>query len=100
MSLETVGPETAVVPQLDSPSRWFRNMRQAKRAVKIVFGFTLLGLGAVMIFTPGPGWATIFAGLAVLAAEYLWARRLLDRLKGHAARLRDSVRPAGSPQKT
>lgn len=75
-------------------------MRQAKRAVKIVFGFTLLGLGALMIFTPGPGWTTIFAGLAVLAAEYLWARRLLDRLKNHAAWLRDSLRLAGSPQKT
>ena len=69
-------------------------MRKAKRAIKIVFGFTLLVLGALMIFTPGPGWATIFAGLAVLAAEYLWARRLLDRLKSHAARLRDSIRPA------
>lgn len=74
-------------------------MRQAKRTVKIVFGFTLLVMGVVMLVTPGPGWAVIFAGLAVLAAEYIWARRLLDHLKGHAARLRDSVRPAGSPQK-
>src|ERR1700694_2840744 len=71
-----------------------REMRKAKRAIKIVFGFTLLVLGALMMFTPRPGWATIFAGLAVLAAEYLWARRLLARLKVHATRLRDSIRPA------
>ena len=75
-------------------------MRQAKRAIKIVFGFTLLALGAVMLITPGPGWVTIFAGLAVLAAEYVWARRLLDHLKGHATRLRDTLRPAGSPEKS
>jgi uncharacterized protein (TIGR02611 family) len=75
-------------------------MRQAKRAVKIVFGFTLLALGGVMLITPGPGWAVIFAGLAVLAAEYIWARRLLDRLKDQASRLRDSVRPVRAPEKT
>jgi uncharacterized protein (TIGR02611 family) len=73
-------------------------MQHVRRAVKIVFGFTLLLLGVIMLLTPGPGWAVIFAGLAVLAAEYIWARRLLDRLKSQAARLRDSVRPASSPQ--
>ena len=26
---------------------------------------------------PGPGWAAIFLGLAVLATEYVWAHRLL-----------------------
>ena len=100
VSIETVVLETAVAPQPVSRHPRSRKMRQAKRAVKIVFGFTLLVAGVVMILTPGPGWVTIFAGLAVLAAEYIWARRLLDRLKGHAARLRNSVRPAGSPEKT
>lgn len=74
-------------------------MRKTKRAIKIVFGFTLLVLGAVMILTPGPGWATIFAGLAILAAEYVWARRLLDRLKGHATRWRNRIRPSASANK-
>ncbi len=77
-----------------------RTVEQVRRIFRVVAGFTLLLAGAVMLITPGPGWVVIFAGLAVLAAEYLWARRLLDRLKGHAARLRNSVRPADSPQKT
>jgi uncharacterized protein (TIGR02611 family) len=89
---------TAELPLPDSKSPEPAKMQQVKRAIKIVFGFTLLLLGVVMLVTPGPGWATIFAGLAVLAAEYIWARRLLDRLKAHGARLRDSIRPAGSPQ--
>jgi len=66
---------------------------QAKRLFKIVAGFTLLGLGAIMVVTPGPGWLTMGLGLALLAAEFVWARRLLNRLKAQTARLRDAVLP-------
>jgi len=38
----------------------------------------------------------IFSGLAVLAAEFLWARRLLDRLKTGAGRVVDALRPGNS----
>ena len=77
-----------------------KTLQQAKRYVKIVFGFTLLVLGVVMIVTPGPGWLVILGGLGVLAAEFVWARRLLDRLKKEGGRLRDAVlmrqRPDGA----
>ena len=66
-------------------------LQQAKRFLKILFGFSLLALGIVMIVTPGPGWLTIFIGLGILAAEFVWARRLLDRLKEQGTRLRDTV---------
>jgi uncharacterized protein (TIGR02611 family) len=33
--------------------------------------------GIVLLPLPGPGWAIIFLGLAVLATEYAWAHRLL-----------------------
>ncbi len=75
---------------------FLRTVQQAKRFVKILMGFTLLCAGVVMLVTPGPGWLTIALGLAVLAAEFVWARRLLDRLKEQGVRLRDSVRPANS----
>ena len=70
-------------------------MRQIKRAFKIVFGFTLLAIGFVLFFTPGPGWLVVLSGLAVLAAEFLWARRLLDRLKNGAGRVANASRPGG-----
>jgi len=66
-------------------------MQQAKRYLKIIFGFTLLLLGILMIVTPGPGWLTILLALGVLAAEFVWARRLLDRIKLQGIRIRDSV---------
>jgi uncharacterized protein (TIGR02611 family) len=55
--------------------------------VKTVFGFTLLAIGVALLVTPVPGWLVILAGLALLAAEFLWARRLLDRLKSGADRV-------------
>jgi uncharacterized protein (TIGR02611 family) len=68
-----------------------RTFQQAKRFLKILFGFTLLALGVIMIVTPGPGWLTIFLALGVLAAEFVWARRLLNHLKEQGTRLRDAV---------
>ncbi|MGC1831171.1 MAG: PGPGW domain-containing protein [Candidatus Acidiferrales bacterium] len=70
-----------------------KTLQQATRFLKILFGFTLLAIGVVMIVTPGPGWLTILLALGVLAAEFVWARRLLDRLKLQTDRLRDAVFP-------
>jgi uncharacterized protein (TIGR02611 family) len=68
-----------------------RTIESAKRILKIVVGFALLGLGVALIFTPGPGWLTILLALGILAAEFGWARRLLDRMKEEGARLRAVV---------
>ena len=72
---------------------FLKTMQQAKRLIKIVIGFTVLAIGVVMLVTPGPGWAAIFGGLAILAAEFMWARRLLDRLKEQGIKVRDAVLP-------
>jgi len=68
-----------------------RTFKSALRMLKIVLGFALLGLGVALIFTPGPGWLTILLALGLLAAEFGWARRLLDRMKEEGARLRALV---------
>jgi uncharacterized protein (TIGR02611 family) len=65
------------------------------RVVKIVVGFALLVAGVAMLALPGPGWATIAAGLALLAAEFAWARRALDKLKSVAARGAETIRRSG-----
>lgn len=55
---------------------------QAKKAsIGIVGGIVVL-IGIVAIPYPGPGWLIVFAGLAILATEFEWAQRLLDRLRG------------------
>jgi tellurite resistance protein TerC len=66
-------------------------IQRAKRLIKIVVGFTLLAVGTAMLVLPGPGIVTIMLGLALLAAEFVWARRLLDRLKAAGREARDAV---------
>ena len=69
----------------------FRSIDQVWRFFKIIAGSTLLVLGVVMIFTPTPGWPVILLGLTLLAAEFVWARRLMDRMKHEGNRLKDTV---------
>jgi uncharacterized protein (TIGR02611 family) len=70
-----------------------KTVEQAKRYLKIVFGFTLLALGLVMIVSPGPGMLTMLLGLGILAAEFVWAKRLLNHLKAQGQKLRETVLP-------
>ncbi len=71
-----------------------RTVEQVRRAFRIIAGFTLLLAGVVMLVTPGPGWLVIFLGLGLLAAEFVWARRLMDRMKREGDRVREAVWPA------
>jgi len=66
-------------------------VEQVRRAFRVIAGFTLLLVGVVMLVTPGPGWLVIFLGLGLLAAEFVWARRLMDRIKRQSGRLKETV---------
>jgi len=74
---------------------FFRNIDHVRRFFKILAGFTLLLVGAVMLFTPGPGWLVIFFGLTLLAAEFVWARRLMEKMKSQGTRIKDTVMRMG-----
>lgn len=47
-----------------------------------MLGTVVLAAGIIMIPYPGPGWLVVFAGLAILATEFVWAKRLLERARG------------------
>lgn len=67
-------------------------LQQARRLIKIVVGFTLLAIGVAMLVLPGPGIVMIMLALAILGAEFVWARRLLDRMKAAARDAVDKIR--------
>jgi TerC family integral membrane protein len=58
-------------------------LRAARRVVVGVVGTTVLALGVAMLVLPGPGLMVIPVGLAILASEFVWARRWLNRIRGH-----------------
>ena len=76
--------------QLKSILRWIG--RSARRIAVTVVGGVLLLAGAVMVVTPGPGLIVIILGLVVLATEYAWARRALDKARERAKRTAERIR--------
>lgn len=70
-----------------------RTVEQVRRVFLIIAGFTLLLVGIVMLVTPGPGMVVILLGLGMLAAEFVWARRLMERIKEQGGRLVDRFAP-------
>ena len=45
--------------------------------VLTTLGLAVVATGIVLIPLPGPGWAIVIGGLAILALEYAWAHRLM-----------------------
>ncbi len=58
-----------------------KTIKQVKRLIIAVIGFTVLLIGLAMIVSPGPALVVIPVGLGILAAEFVWARSLLKRVK-------------------
>ena len=67
---------------------FLRTRAQAKRVIVVVIGFTVLAVGIAMIVLPGPAVVVIPVGLAILATEFIWARKLLDKVKERIKRMR------------
>lgn len=61
----------------------------AWRALKISIGFLLLLVGAILAVpgVPGPGFLIALAGLVLLSAEFIWARRLRRKVEGQVDRV-------------
>jgi tellurite resistance protein TerC len=61
--------------------------KQARRAVVLLIGSSVLVIGLAMVLLPGPAFLVIPLGLAILGVEFAWARRWLAEVK---VRLRDA----------
>src|SRR4029450_9336358 len=75
--------------------------RQRHRLYRIGFaalGFLVLAAGVIMLVTPGPGIPGICFGLAMLALEFAWAERWLERLLNRVEQAAEEVRQS-SPAK-
>jgi uncharacterized protein (TIGR02611 family) len=66
-------------------------MNWLKRSAITIVGVCLVLGGIALMPLPGPGILVVVAGLAVLATEYVWARRLLRRAKAEAERAQEEA---------
>ncbi|MGH3321399.1 MAG: TIGR02611 family protein [Streptosporangiaceae bacterium] len=60
-------------------------LNTAWRAAVFTVGWLIVLGGIFMLVFPGPGWVTIFIGFAILATEFVWARKALHKAKSVAA---------------
>ena len=66
------------------------------RVALTIVGSVLLLFGLAGLLVPIiPGWLMILPGLAILAGEYVWARRLLDGAKAQVEKARSLTRRHG-----
>ncbi len=57
------------------------SVETARRIIVAVVGATVLLLGIALLVLPGPALLVIPIGLAILGAEFAWARHWLHRLR-------------------
>ena len=68
-----------------------KTIRQAKRLIIAIIGFTVLLIGLAMVVLPGPAFIVIPIALGILATEFIWAKKLLDRVKNRASNVKEWV---------
>ncbi len=61
------------------------------RIAVFTVGATVLLAGVAMLVLPGPGWAAIFVGFAILATEFAWAQYALRWAKEKVTLAKDKA---------
>jgi hypothetical protein len=73
---------------------WNWIVHHSKRAARIASGVVLILVGLILMIpgVPGPGFLVVFAGISILAVDFVWAHRLKTKLKDGAGKIMDKVR--------
>jgi uncharacterized protein (TIGR02611 family) len=89
MQTRTVPPDEELIERVRRPL--------LIRIGAVMAGTVLVLAGIIGLLLPVvPGWLLIIAGLAILATEFVWARRLLDTAKARASDIKAKVVKPGT----
>jgi tellurite resistance protein TerC len=98
--IATAAENRAAAAPEDVESAAALSLRSARRILVFVLGGSVLLVGTLMLVLPGPAFVVIPSGLAILATEFVWARRILVHLRESATNavsvLRGNPRANGS----
>ncbi len=59
---------------------WFKTPKAVRLPIVFIIGWIVVVAGIIMLVTPGPGWAAIFLGFAILATEFTSAAKVRNWL--------------------
>jgi uncharacterized protein (TIGR02611 family) len=60
---------------------WMRLPHPLRWIIVAIVGSTIVLLGIIFLFIPGPGLPMIVLGVAILATEFAWAKVVYGRIK-------------------
>lgn len=69
-----------------------KTLKQIKKIIIAVVGFTILLFGLLMIVLPGPAFIFIPLGLTILATEFVWAEMWLKKVKAKFKDASDKIK--------
>jgi len=73
---------------MDTFKHWWKNIPVSiRKPLVFMIGFAVVAAGLAMLVLPGPGWAAIFLGFAILATEFAFAEKVRDWLVGQLNKL-------------
>lgn len=75
---------------------WRKTPRTARRVIVFIIGGLVILAGIFMLVLPGPGWAAIFLGLAILASEFDRAEKIRAAV---VRRFKDAIEKARAKTK-
>lgn len=64
------------------------SLKQLKKIIIGIIGGTIVLIGLVMIVLPGPAFIVIPLGLSILATEFIWAKKMIDKFKEQFEKLK------------
>lgn len=91
--------QPALVRKLKAQRARHRRRSKPVRALIVVTGALVTLAGIALLVLPGPAFVIIPVGLALLALEFAWAERLLDRALRHGATAQKAAAAATPQQK-
>lgn len=63
----------------------------AKRITILIIGLSVVLVGVALLVLPGPAFVVIPIGLSILATEFYWARKILNKFKEKALEVADKA---------
>ena len=86
---------TAAPPSEQQKSAIKAIIRHTRRLIIGVIGGTVVLFGILLLVLPGPGLAVIAIGVAILALEFAWAKRVKERGQAAVANVKQRFSSGG-----
>ena len=101
MSAKSPPPEKHLTLAEKLARRRERHLKRSKpyRIAFMILAFVIVLGGLALVPLPGPGWAIVFVGLGMLALEFEWAEKLMEKILNRLQAAQESAKNASPAQK-